>query len=181
MLQALQTLAGAAALERLTLLVNHVLSAEPTAVRRLRAHHGCCIRLQFQSWPALLPALPPTTFRVTPAGLLEWCGADAPAEADLRVAIDASNPALALLKALAGERPRVDVAGDAALATDISWLFDNLRWDIEDDVAHIVGPVAAQEIARVSRSAATGLGDAVRSLNSLAVRAGVGVAGPPLQ
>lgn len=181
MLQALQTLAGAAALERLTLLVNHVLSAEPTAVRRLRAHNGRCIRLQFESWPAMLPALPPTAFRVTPAGLLEWCGADAPANADLRVGIDVSNPALALLKALAGERPRVDVAGDADLATDINWLFDNLRWDIEDDVARIVGPVAAREIAGVSRTVATGLRDAVRRLNSLAVRAGVGVAGLPPQ
>jgi len=39
-----------------------------------------------QGWPALLPPPPALAFRVTPAGLLEWCGGEqAPADADLRV------------------------------------------------------------------------------------------------
>jgi ubiquinone biosynthesis protein UbiJ len=181
MLQGLQSLAGAAALERLTLLANHVLSAESAAVQRLRAHQGCCIRLQFDAWPALLPALPPTSFRVTPAGLLEWCATDAPIDADLRVDIDAANPALLLLNVLTGARPRVDVTGDALLAADVHWLFDNLRWDLEDDMARIVGPLAAHEIARVFRAVAAALRDAVGRVNALAARTGVGVAGPPAQ
>src|SRR5882724_1389313 len=40
MLQNFQTLAGAAAMQRVTLALNHVLSSEPVAAQRLRPHAG---------------------------------------------------------------------------------------------------------------------------------------------
>ena len=169
MFHTLNALAGTAVMERLTLLVNHVVSAEPVAMERLKGHAGRSIQFQFEGWPKLLPALPNAAFRVTPAGLLEWCGAEPAADADLRVTVDSSNPALAMAQALAGERPKVDVAGDAAFATDLNWLFDNLRWDVQDDLGRIVGAAAAREIARV----AGGVAGAVRQL----VRTVAGVAG----
>ena len=170
MFHTLNSLLGNAAIERLTLVVNHVLASEPVATQRLRAHAGRCIQVQFEGWPALLPALPVTAFRVTPAGLIEWCGADLPAEPELRVGIDASNPALAMAQALAGTRPKVEVAGDAAFATDLNWLFDNLRWDVQDDLARIVGAAPAREIARVAGGIATGMREAVRTLSGLVSR-----------
>ena len=77
MFNALNLLLGSAAIERATLLANHVLASESVATQRLRAHAGRCMQLQFDGWPAMLPPLPTTAFRVTPAGLVEWCGADA--------------------------------------------------------------------------------------------------------
>ena len=157
-------------IERATLLVNHVLVSEPVAAQRLRAHVGKRLRLQVNGWPAWLPALPELTFRITPAALVEWCGEQAPEPADLQIELDAAHPAKALMQALAGERPHVEVAGDAAFATDVNWLFDHLRWDIEDDLARIVGPVPAREMARLGRGLAGGLREAVTRLGALAAR-----------
>ena len=170
MLHSLNDMLGQAAIERLTLLANHVLASEPVAMQRLRAHAGRRIRLHFEGWPGLLPPLPVTAFVVTPAGLLESNAIDDSAEPDLRVNIDASNPARAVVQALTGARPKVEVAGDAALATDLNWLFDNLRWDVQDDLARIVGQAPAREIGRVAAGVAAGMREAVRTLSELAAR-----------
>ena len=171
MLHALNALVGNAAFERITLLVNRVLGAEPAATQRLRSHAGRCVQLHFEGWPGPLPPLPPVAFRVTPAGLLEWCGDPPPADPDLRVSVDASNPALGILHALTGARPKVDVSGDAAFATDLNWLFDNLRWDVQDDLERVVGAAPAREIARVAGGVAAGLREAARTLSGLVTRA----------
>jgi ubiquinone biosynthesis protein UbiJ len=170
MFHGLQSLATAAVMERATLLANHVLACEPVAQARLRDHAGRCMQLLFDRWPSLLPPLPPVAFRVTPAGLVEWC-AQPPAEPELRITIDASNPALLMARSLVGERPSIEVAGDAAFATDVNWLFDNLRWDVEDDLARIVGAAPAREIARLGRAVAAALRASARSLAGLAARA----------
>ena len=170
MLHSLNLLLGQAVVERLTLLVNHVLSSEPVATQRMRAHAGRVIGLQFEGWPAPLPPLPATAFRVTKAGLLEWCGAEVPAEPDLRVSIDASNPALSMAQVLGGTHPQVDVAGDAAFATDLNWLFDNLRWDVQDDLARVVGQAPAREIARVAGGIAAGMREAAKAVSGLVAR-----------
>ena len=171
MLHTFQQLVGTALMERLVLALNHVLGAELAAVRRLQVHAGRSIRLHLTGWPSLLPPLPELTFLITPAGLLEWCSAGLGRDADLSVTLDASNPARLMAQGLAGKRPPVDIAGDSQLATDVSWLIDNLRWDIEDDLARVVGPVAARELSRVGRVLAAGLRDAVASLSALAARA----------
>ncbi|MEP6875016.1 MAG: hypothetical protein ABI887_11675 [Burkholderiales bacterium] len=170
MFHSLNAQLGQAAIERLTLLVNHVLGAEPVATKRLQAHTGRSILLSFAGWPALLPSLPTTAFRVTPAGLIEWCGTEVPAEPALRVSVDASNPALAVAQAFVGTRPRVEVAGDAAFATDLNWLFDNLRWDVQDDLARIVGQAPAREIARVGGGIAAGMREAAKAVSGLVAR-----------
>lgn len=172
MFESLQSLLGPAVMTRVTLLINHVLAAEPAALERLRPHVGKRLQIEFRGWPTLLPPWPPTAFLVTPAALLEWCGDAAPGEPDLRVSIDASNPAKGLLQALTGERPQVEVAGDAALATTVNWLFDNLRWDLQNDLARIVGVAPAHELARLGGAIGDAMRRAARSLGSLAARAG---------
>ena len=168
MLDTFNSLVSGAALERATLVINHVLAGEPMAMQRLKPHVGRCVQLQFEGWPGALPPLPSIAFRVTPAGLLEWCGPESIFEADLRVSINASNPALAMVQALTGQRPKVEVAGDAAFATDLNWLFDNLRWDVQEDLARIVGQVPARELARLGSGVAQALRSSVQMLGALA-------------
>ncbi|MBX3604270.1 MAG: hypothetical protein KF788_03315 [Piscinibacter sp.] len=170
MLQSLQLLASTAVMERVTLLLNHVIAAEPAAQQRLRPHAGRAIQIRFEGWPRLLPPLPPTAFRVSAAGLLEWCGTDVPEPPELRVAVDATNPALALARSLTGERPQVEVAGDAQFATDVNWLFDNLRWDVQEDLARVVGDGPARELARLGQGIAAGLREAARKVGDVATR-----------
>jgi len=171
MLQALQNLFAPAAMGRLTLVVNHVLAAEPVAVERLRPHAGRRIELQPQAWPGLLPPLPRLAFRVTPAGLLEWDADAAAVAAELTVRFDASNPARLLASALSGETPPVDIEGDAQLATDVNWLMQNLRWDIEADLERLFGPAAAHQIYRLGAALARAVRAALQG--AAALRRGV--------
>jgi ubiquinone biosynthesis accessory factor UbiJ len=46
---------GSAAIERVTLLINHVLGTEAVATQRLVPHAGRCIGLHFEGWPRALP------------------------------------------------------------------------------------------------------------------------------
>jgi ubiquinone biosynthesis protein UbiJ len=166
MLHTLHQLVAPAAMERLTLAINHVLAGEVAATERLKAHAGRSVRVQLEQWPNLLPALPPLAYQVTPAGLLEWRGIDAPADADLRVRVDASNPARLFARALAGETPALQIDGDAALATDIHWLVDNLRWDVAADLEPLIGPAAAHEVVRLGSALARGLRSAVAAFTT---------------
>ena len=159
---------GGAVMPRLVLLVNHVLTAEPTACQRLRPHAGKCIRLQLRDTPAMLSWLPSgLTVAVTAAGLLEW-QPDGTERADLVATVDASRPVQFISDGVAGRRPPVEVAGDAAFAADVSWLFDDLRWDVQDDLARVVGDGPAVQLMSVGKAVAGGLRDAVRTLAQVA-------------
>ena len=171
MLEAIKALAERSVMERLVLLVNHVIAAEPAALARLRPHAARTMQIELTGWPALLPAVGPFAFRVSPAGLVEWLPEASSLPPDLRVAVDAANPALALTRIVAGERPQVDVSGDAAFASDVDWLIDNLRWDLEDDLAGIVGPAPARQLARVGGWLAGALREGAKALRDLAARA----------
>jgi len=170
MFEAFQALVAPAAMERLTLVLNHVIASEPAAVQRLVPHAGRCIGLHLEHWPGLLPPPPPLAFRITPAGLLEWCGAQAPADPDLYVAIDAANPALLALRWAAGEAPAMDIRGDAAFAADVHWLADNLRWDAEADLERVFGPAVAHQLARFGGGLASALRRVVKAGGELAAR-----------
>lgn len=152
-----------AALTRLVLLLNHVVASEPQAGLRLRPHAGRTIDLRFSGNPlAQLPPMlagwvpaglvpPPVRLRVTPAGLFE-IAEDAPTEAGLPVTdtggltltVRLDGPLTMLRQGLRGQRPEVQIEGDAALAEAASWLMKNLRWDVEDDVARWLGHTPAE-------------------------------------
>ena len=170
MLHTLQALVAPAVLARLTLLINHVISSEPVATERLRPHAGRHIELLLAGWPALLPAPPPLAWRITPAGLLEWCGPQPEPEADLSVRMDADNPALLAARLLAGDVPPLQIDGDAQLAGDINWLAQNLRWDMAADLERFFGPVVAQQLSRLGTALAAALRTAVRGAQGLSQR-----------
>ncbi|HET7525699.1 MAG TPA: hypothetical protein VFK10_07135, partial [Burkholderiaceae bacterium] len=100
---------------------------------------------------------------ITPAGLLEWCGLNDATAPDLSLEIDAANPAALAVRALAGEPPPIAVSGHAALASDIQWLLDNLRWDVEADLERVFGPVAASQLGRIGSSLAAALRNLARA------------------
>jgi ubiquinone biosynthesis accessory factor UbiJ len=170
MLHTLNSLLAPAVMERLTLVINHVLAAEAVATERLKPHAGRTVEVAASGWPSLLPAPPALAFRVTPAGLLEWCGLEAIGVADLGVRVDASNPALLLARALGGDMPPLAVEGDALLAGDVNWLLQNLRWDVAADLERIVGPTLAQPLYRLGSALAQALRAAVLGAGELGSR-----------
>ena len=182
MLEAMKTMAQRSVMERLVLFVNHVISAEPMALDKLRPHAGRQVLIELDGWPALLPPVGPFAFRVTPAGLIEWSDEASAATAavpDLRVAIAAGNPAALLTRMVTGERPKITVSGDAAFAGDLDWLIDNLRWDVQDDLARIVGAGPAREIGRIGGGIASALRQAVAQVSGLVGRARRTDSSPP--
>jgi ubiquinone biosynthesis protein UbiJ len=151
MFEAMKALAERSVMERAVLLLNHVIAAEPQAMDRLRAHAGRTLRIELEGWPSLLPAPSPIALRITAPGLVEW---------------------LAFARFVVGERPELRVEGDAAFAADVDWLIENLRWDVEDDLARLVGDAPAREIGRFGQSVAKAIRDAARSLDGFARRDG---------
>lgn len=172
MLQGLTALLAPPVLERLTLVLNHVLAGEAVATERLVPHATRTLAIHLDGWPALLPQVPPLTWRVTPAGLLEWGGLEPQEPAALQMHIDAANPALLFARALAGERPAVRIEGDAELAAAVGWLLENLRWDVAADLERVFGRAVAQQLHQIGRALAGGLRSALAAVGPLAERFG---------
>lgn len=133
--------------QRLVLLLNHVLMQESAATQRLKPRSGRVVRVQ---WRQFFVAL-----KVTPAGLLDL--ASASATPDLHFEVSETSPLAIAQAAVRGDRPPVRIDGDVEFAGDLQWLVDNLRWDIEDDLARLMGDVPAHTLANAARSAAAAL------------------------
>ena len=162
-----------AVLDRLLLLLNHVLASEPAASSRLVRHAGRSIALEWQVEPGPWPVPPALSLRITRAGLFERheAGADsegspaAPASPsdpapDLRLRVELPAPHRLAALWLSGQRPAVSVEGNALLAADLAWLGENLRWDLGADLARVVGAGPAHELMRLAGA----LGDALRRM-----------------
>jgi ubiquinone biosynthesis accessory factor UbiJ len=128
--------------QRLVLLLNHVLMQEPEAQQRLRRHSGKVLRAQWTRFELVLLA--------TPAGLLNLAAADA--RPDLVLAITQESPSELARELLAGKTPSVKIEGDVQLAAEIGWLAENLRWDMEEDLARVLGDAPAHSMANGARS-----------------------------
>ncbi len=153
MLQSVRELVLPAAQARLLLLVNHVVSREPAAVQRLQAHAGRRLAVALEGQPGWLPALPPIRVTVTPAGLFEGDAEPSRDEPDLMLRLSMPSPPQ-LLAVLSGDAaPDVRIDGAAAVAADMHWLADNLRWDIEADLVQAVGATPARLAMSVGRAA----------------------------
>jgi ubiquinone biosynthesis accessory factor UbiJ len=167
MLHSLNALLAPALAERLTLLLNHVLSSESVATERLRPHSGATLVLQLPGWPALLPPPPALAWRVTPAGLLDWCGTESTVPPDLAVTLDASNPAAWVSRVLSGQPPEVKIDGSAQLAGDVNWLLQNLRWDVAADLDRLFGPQMAQPLHQLGRVLSQAVRGALQAAGTL--------------
>lgn len=132
---------------RLVLLLNHILLQEPQAVSRLARQKGRVVQLQ---WGALSMRL-----IATAAGLLDL--ASAQAKADLVLTVCEESPLGLAQVVLRGERPAVNIAGDVQLAAEVNWLVDHVRWDMEEDLARVLGDAPAHALAQAVQGAASAL------------------------
>lgn len=132
---------------RIVLLINHVLMQEPQATARLARQKGRVVLVQWQS----------LNFKValTPAGLLDLAPADV--ASDLVLTLTDASPVALVQGLLQGGKPEVHVQGDVQLAAEVNWLTDHLRWDVEADLARIVGDVPAHMVVQNCRKIAQAL------------------------
>lgn len=145
---------------RVVLFLNHVLQQEPAAMERLKRQQGKPVRVRWTDVHLTLAA--------TPAGLLERCAADAVPE--LTITLTDASP-LALAQALlTGQKPSTEVQGDVQLAAEVAWLSDNVRWDVEEDLARLLGDAPAHTLASVARRAV----DAAKAFAARVPRPGQG-------
>lgn len=117
---------------QVVLVLNHILQQEPQAMDRLKRQQGRVVAVQWDRWGLLL--------QPTAAGLLAL--SPAATEPDLRLTL-AQTPAALAQAVWSGAKPAVDIQGDVLLAAEVAWLFDNVRWDIEEDLARWFGDAVA--------------------------------------
>lgn len=166
--------------ERITLIANHLLASEPVAIERMQRHAGrtVCVqinaRLPFSGQGSLAPKL---RWQVTAAGLLEQQSAEVEDAGGLTVDVDLQEPVSVLKRLLSGQRPSMSIQGDAGFATDMAWLIDNLRWDVEDDLARVIGGSQAHLAVKwlgSLKASLQGLVDKVRPAGAASAGQGAG-------
>ncbi len=141
-----------ATLERpLTAVVNHLLSRQPLLRDRLSAHAGKCARID--------AGVLQLDLAVANDGLLEASSA----EPSVTIRIQPAD-----LPRVLADRERafsyVTISGDADFARMISELANGLRWDAEEDLAPLVGDVAAVRLVRAGREASATVRTGARKL-----------------
>ena len=127
---------------RMVLLLNHVLMQEPQAMERLVRQEGHVVLVHWRSFPFKV--------LITPAGLLDLA-ADG-ANADLKLVVTQESPLDIAQALMQGAKPTVRIEGDVQLAAEINWLADHVRWDVEEDLARIVGDAPAHGLCQAARS-----------------------------
>jgi ubiquinone biosynthesis protein UbiJ len=60
--------------------------------------------------------------------------------------------AMRLVSGDANAKSLIKVDGDVHVATEISKILQQMRWDIEEDISHLTGDIAAYKIGEVSKS-----------------------------
>ena len=133
--------------------LNHVLAGSNWARSRLQPYAGQGFRVEGGPWPV--------EFVVTPDGFF----VEAPPHSTPAVTIALGEGLLGDLlsdpqRALASAR----LSGAANFAETLAFVFRNLRWDYEADLADIVGDIPARRLARLL---ASGLEQQRRALGNL--------------
>lgn len=115
--------------------INHVLGREPWAMARLAAFSGEIARL----------SAPPVvfSFAVASDGSLNTL----PSTCDVSPLVSIALPQDSISKALFGQFDSVlsaaTISGSADFAEALSFVFKNLHWDLEADLASLVGDIPA--------------------------------------
>ena len=132
---------------RAVLFLNHVLQQEPEAQQRLARQQGRVVEFEWRFVTMKVVA--------TPAGLLDLAPEGAVPE--LMLVLAETSPFGLARAAARGEKPAVRIEGDVQLAAEVNWLVDHVRWDVEDDLARVIGDVPAHTIANGARRVVEGL------------------------
>lgn len=121
--------------------VNHVLRGAPLALERLRKHAGRTAA--FHVGPFSVALTVQTTGEVTAAV------AGVARDLDVRIS-PFLVPRLAAREEAAFRE--IEMQGDMELAQEISYLARNLAWDAEEDLAKVVGDVAAHRMVDTAKA-----------------------------
>lgn len=117
--------------------LNHLLTQNSWAFIRLMRFNGKTVRFDVAPLSIALTILPDGAV----------VNADQTVAADALCIIAPSLlPRLALHDELA--HAEIQSSGDAALLSEIFFLFRNLRWDAAEDLSHITGDIAAERITQ---------------------------------
>ena len=126
---------------RIVLLLNHVLMQEPEATRRLVRQQGMTVLFRWREFTLQLAA--------TPAGLLDR--ALPSTVPDLTLTLTESSPLALVQDVMQGDKPAMQIVGNVQLASEVNWLIENVRWDVEEDLSRIMGDAPAHAIGQTAR------------------------------
>jgi ubiquinone biosynthesis protein UbiJ len=133
--------------------LNHLIQSESWAQERLRMHAGA--KFLVDSGPLKV------SLAIDDNGLFHMT--DAAATPDVTLTL----PADAVVKALF-ERDKlfssVRLGGVVDVAESLAFVFRNLKWDAEADLARVVGDIAARRLALFGQALAKGLQDGLHKL-----------------
>jgi len=121
--------------------LNHVLKSAPLAMERLARHAGRTAA--FHVGPISL------AFTVQTTGEVAAAVEGAPRDLEVRIS-PFLLPRLAAHEEAAFRE--IDMQGDMELAQEVSFLARNLTWDAEEDLARVVGDIAAHRIVAGARA-----------------------------
>lgn len=135
--------------------LGHLLGRESWARERLRPHAGAVVRIE--GGPLAIG------LHIDEHGMLLASEGDAapdvtltlPADAPLRLLLDRQS-------LFAGIR----LAGSADIAEALAFVFRNLRWDVEEDLARFVGDIPARRLSLLGNRFAREFSEASRRLTA---------------
>ncbi len=138
--------------------LNHLLDAEPWARERLAPFAGETLEMR-------APPLPRLRFRVTADGRLTTNSISAGLSVEPALTITIGPGTLAAAARSEDHLLRsIEVAGNARLASEVMFLARHLRWEVEEDVAKLVGDAVAHRLVGLARGLAARHADAARRI-----------------
>jgi len=126
--------------------LNALLLREPWARERLRPHAG--------KTACLVAGGMHLALTITPHGLVQAAGPEA--APDVTLSVDTGRLPDLLSEDAARRMGAVRIEGDAALAHVVGHLTRDLRWDVEEDLAAVIGDIPAARLVRTARGLAQG-------------------------
>lgn len=127
-----------------TRFLQHLCAQNTWAKPHLLPHAGKTIRFDF--------VLAKANLTILEDGSLGMAGETAAPEASIHA------PPSLMLRILANDeaaRQQIRVEGDTALAADFAKVLQHMRWDIADDLSHMVGDIPAEKISSFAQKSAT--------------------------
>lgn len=126
--------------------LNHLVRGESWAQERLRQHAGARLFVE-TGWVSL-------GLTIDDHGLFRECDTSTPPDVTLTLPADSAMGALFDREKLFGA---VKLGGSAEVAESLAFVFRNLNWDAEGDLAGIVGDIPARRLAMFGQTALDGI------------------------
>lgn len=133
--------------------LNHLLEHAPWAAERLRQHTGGVVQIQGGGVAVSMQIDSDGYLRAFEGNKPPDVCIDLPADFLLRAAVDRNSLTSA-----------ARLSGMADLAETFAFVFRNLRWDVEADLAHLLGDIPARRLAMAGNAVLAGLQNSTRRL-----------------